>query len=646
MKSSGSASSSSAFHAGIYASNTSSGTSLSIDAVNASGGNNGIFASNNGSGSLSLKSTGIVTGTNASGVYAYGGVATAELTIDVEEVSGGVYGIETVHNGSGKLSIVNSGTVTGATTGIDAYNLGSGALSVTSNDTVTGISYNGIYANNSGTDLSIETARVNGGNYGIQAANTGTGVLSVKSSGSITGTGGSGIFANGGGASAGVIIDVGDVSGVGNGIYASHSGSGALSLKSTGTVTGTANGIDAVAGNGLDITVNNVSGGTNGIQASNSGMAATSIVVNGTVTGLSDYGIRTLNTADTNITLNSGAAVGGGSGLAIYNDGGDSITTVLSGASLAGSVSLNDGSDDLTFAGGDFSGVTLLDGGDDADVADGFVDTLSFVGSSGNIAASALVNWENIVIGTGVTVGLTDSSLTTALLSISNGGVLSVGSGLSLTGGLSNAGTINAQDGVADDAITVSGNYLGGGALAIDVDFATDSSDTLTIAGNVTGGTTQVNINEVTSGTATGNDIVVIDVTGTTSTTDFALSSGAITSGAYDYDLGLTGNQWVLVGSINSTGDVYKAFSGSLLSFSKPSSLRSRVAQRQWASNETSNQQGAWLRVHGDFTTSESATTSSDTNAYSLQLGYDISSNMGGAKWQLGLWFDWALRRC
>jgi len=102
--------------------------------------------------------------------------------------------------------------------------------------------------------------------------------------------------------------------------------------------------------------------------------------------------------------LEAGAIVGGASGMAIQNNYGDSVTTVETGAAVLGNISLGGGSDNLTFAGGDFSGVTLFDGGNG-------LDALSFIGSSGGVAGATIVNLETVLIGAGSTISFTDNTL-------------------------------------------------------------------------------------------------------------------------------------------------------------------------------------------------------------------------------------------
>ena len=112
-----------------------------------------------------------------------------------------------------------------------------------------------------------------------------------------------------------------------------------------------------------------------------------------------------------------------------------------------------------------------------------------------------------------------------------------------------NTGILSTRNSIAGDSFTVNGNYSGSGQLQLDVDFATDTADTLTINGNVTSGTTTIAVTDVSSSTASSNDILVVDVTGTTASSDFSLAHPVIVvDGAYGYryDLSLIGQTWYL----------------------------------------------------------------------------------------------------
>ena len=297
---------------GIYASN--SGTELTIEAADVSGSYRGIDARNLGSGALSITATGAVTvntpGVNTTGIYAYNGINGTDLTIHAAAVSGGADGISAANFGSGALSITTTGLVTGSGTapnngGIVAYNFiygtnlniaaanvsggsygifgqnfGSGALSITATGTVTGAgtatSNAGIYAYNTGTDLTIHAAGVSGGYDGIRAFNNGSGALSITTTGLVTGSGAAtyngGILAFNNTSSTDLTIDAADVTGGADGISAANFGSGALSITTTGSVTGTGTatsnaGIVAYncSATNLTIAAADVSGGDNGI---------------------------------------------------------------------------------------------------------------------------------------------------------------------------------------------------------------------------------------------------------------------------------------------------------------------------------------------------------------------------------------------
>jgi autotransporter family porin len=169
---------------GINATNNSPGTDLTVTATDVSASQDGIDATNNGTGALSVTSTGSVTATNL-GIRAinFG----TDLTIATASVSG--------------------------STGINGRNDGTGSLSVTASGTVTGTSFRGVVARNQGLglDLDINVVDVTGAADGIYANNLGRGALSVTSTGTVAGTSTYGIFARNSGTDLTISVD--DVSG-------------------------------------------------------------------------------------------------------------------------------------------------------------------------------------------------------------------------------------------------------------------------------------------------------------------------------------------------------------------------------------------------------------------------------------------------
>ncbi|CAN0592581.1 unnamed protein product, partial [Laminaria digitata] len=71
-------------------------------------------------------------------------------------------------------------------------------------------------------------------------------------------------------------------------------------------------------------------------------------------------------------------------------------TTTLTDTSFTGEYRGGVGSDTLTIAGASSFTGTILDGGDDASTADGFVDVLTLDGVTQTVNSGTIVNWETI----------------------------------------------------------------------------------------------------------------------------------------------------------------------------------------------------------------------------------------------------------
>jgi len=710
---------------GIEAYNSGAGTSITINAQGAvQGGDIGIRAFNDGTGAV-LITTRAVTGNTGDGIFAQNNnAASTSLTINAQgTVLGGDDGIYVRNYGTGavtlttqavtgtadeginvgndgtSLTIDAQGAVQGGIIGIFADNDGTGFLSITT-QAVTGNTENGIEAENSaaGTSITINAqGAVQGGEDGIRVRNEGTGAVSITTQ-AVIGDTDDGIDArNLNPASTSITINAqGAVQGADIGIRARNYGTGAVSIT-TQAVTGSANdGIYALNYNAAStsLTINAqgaVQGDRSGIYAVNNGTGVLSITANAAITGgtsIGSYGIRTETGAGgiTAITLNAGAAVSSTIGRGIFNDAGNSTTIVNSGASIAGTISLGDGSDNLNFSGGDFSGVTLFDGGDDSGTADGFIDTLTFAGSSGAVNSALFANWENVVIGAGSTISFANNLLTVPMTTVTNGGVLDAGNAFTLNGNfltsnggifdatgngagvfaingnVANNGVFTMQDGAANDTITVTGNYSGTGELWVDVDFATDMSDVLAVGGNVTGGTTIVSVNDVSSGLASSNDVLVVDVTGTSAAGGFVLGNPII--GAFIYDLGQTGASWFLQqAGFNPATPTYEVYPQVLSSLNQLSSLRQRTSSRStsgdngmqmaqgyqsfagYGSNtgDYSSQRSVfWGRLDGVRSSNRSSVSTTnnsfDTSSWMVQAGIDGQlSQTADSRWIFGL---------
>ena len=462
---------------------TNNGTELKVSA-NIVSGETGIDAKNYGAGKATITTTGLVQGTSGNGIYALhsGADPLTDLTISATSVEGDSYGIHAV--AGGRNVKITADTATGANgEGIRVEHTGTGTSKITATGLVQGAGGNGIQFNTSGTDATISVSDVAGGGYGILGIHNGTGKQTITATGTVEGTNGNGILAfnsggtdlkisattvtggggiitsnNGSGQTTITATDVHGTEGFGYGIDASNGanttnltisaasvesvkagidasnfGSGKTTITVSGPVTGTnLHGIRFnTGGTTATISVSDVTGGGNGIVGTHNGSGKLSVTASGAVAGGSGYGLSTSTNAGglTEITLNAGASASSTSGKAIFNDAGDSTTTVHAGASVSGEIRLGDGSDDLIFDGGDFSAVSIFDGGDDTGTADGFIDTLTFQNVTGAVSGSTVINWEEIFIGTLSTISFTDNALTAGKLNLAESGQLTMDTG-------------------------------------------------------------------------------------------------------------------------------------------------------------------------------------------------------------------------
>ena len=254
-------------NAGIYARND--GTDLEIvTADSVTGYEYGITAVNNGTGALSITTSGAVEGKSFIGIGAFNWENGTSLTIEASDsVTGNVYGIRALNEGIGALSITTSGavtsgeeapayagilavnygtsltieasdSVTGNVYGIRALNEGTGALSITTSGAVEGQTLGGITALNSenGTSLTIEASdSVTSSANGITAVNNGTGALSIATSDTVTGQYGMGIYLKNLGTDINLTIN--HVTATNGAVSINHQGTGVVNSVNTGTLS-------------------------------------------------------------------------------------------------------------------------------------------------------------------------------------------------------------------------------------------------------------------------------------------------------------------------------------------------------------------------------------------------------------------------
>ena len=586
---SGSGSSGSGIHA------TSSGA-LTITAATVSGGQHGIYAKNSGAGALSINATGPVSGSSGAGIYATSnGAGGVNVTASGAVAGTGGYGIFVTSSG-GDVSVDAKGTVTSTVDdkkGISATNNGTGNLTITADGSVSASGI-GIEATSKGTaTITAKSAVTSTDSDGISvingSASDATLTVSAGGSGAITG-GMAGIRASASG-SGDVTLDVGrNVTGSGGGpklgaISASASGGGEITIRSTATLTGKKHGIYAEmsGGSDLDIELSSgasvvagiesgaaITGGEHGIMAKSEDRSASEIDIdiqsgasvratkagvrvehNGTGTatisadgsvaggmdGITSSGsgnvtitvsgmvkggtatqhaaIRIAGGGMTSVTIMSGAVVGvEGSAAAIYGTGnGSSYVAVKPGATLEGKIDLGDGNNTLVLNRGEFAEVK---GGD------GTNDELRFESGESSVK-KALEGWERIKV-------LNDATAKIA------GGVKDTVTNMEIAGTLDLSGDASENDSSTGfNQINVSGNFIGGGTIVIDANFAAGTAgmaDSLTISGNVEG-RTRIDVNKI--GGDDNKKIEVVSVPAGMSKDAFRVESS-------NYDLEFTDN--------------------------------------------------------------------------------------------------------
>ena len=535
-----------------------SGESATLTANKVTGSGQGILVSHESSGEFKLYTMSAVLGKGGDGIK----VTSAK---------------------SGNVSVFASGTVTSQSGhGIDIDSTTSAAKTITVNASklVTGFGADkhGIYILNEksvGASIVVSAEAVTGSASGIWVQSDVSGNFDVYASGTVLGKGGDAIHVYGRSLSDIDVTTTGVVtSQSGHGIWTSRISKGSISIRSSDAVTGTGSGKHGISVNNAEtsdenpitIIANAVTGDSTGIYVKDAGDSTVSVTTDGIVTGKGGFGIWVTSRnseisistsgavvasetssgvgifADTgsDVELDISGAVTGGSaasaiaidtvartgkvtasiqggnvtaagGVAIRNDVANSDFTIKTGTQIVGAVKMGGGIDIFSMSGGTLHSSTSLDGGAGRD-------ELRFVSGDHALTASNIVNWEKITVQSGAEVSFLGTQTLT-------------------TGELGLSGTLSLKDDASDDAVTVTGNVVGGGSVALDVNFVQGSTDTLSVSGNVTGITT-LNISPISQrGRSFTERINVVQVSGTSSSGAFALPGGTVNVNRYAYTL-------------------------------------------------------------------------------------------------------------
>lgn len=209
------------------------------------------------------------------------------------------------------------------------------------------------------------------------------------------------------------------------------------------------------------------------------------ITINNSETGLIDGRVFTASNND--ILTNAGQITG----VISMAEGDDTLN--IEAASQTSDADLGDGSD-IANINGNPTSLGLLDGGDDVDTADTWIDTLNLNGYSG-----ALIDYQNFedvnLVSSTVDFGDSYSSPESINFTVDADSTLTMAGGGSgdytINSNLENNGTFDFIDGSAGDHLTIAshdsadGNLTGNGSYQFDTDFYNKQSDSITVEGNV-----------------------------------------------------------------------------------------------------------------------------------------------------------------
>ena len=255
----------------------------------------------------------------------------------------------------------------------------------------------------------------------------------------------------------------------------------------------------------------------------------------------------------------------------------------------------------------------------------------------------------------------------TSNVTIAAGG--SLAGGVTVTGNVTNAGTIQPRLNGARSTLTVVGNYVGqGGVFASTLGGTTEAieADRLAIrgTGNTASGTTTITVSDPTGvlGQPTvGDGILLVDVSGGATSTTTSFNAPRIAAGAYEYTLVRGGEgsaqNWYLRADIDEPAPrmIVTPTVAQREEVALYPSLPSLARQYLWSINGTlddrrgapdaigqwQSQPIAWGRFIGQDTQSKPGNVNNGpglkTNEWALQLGADLwRSNGDWGQWRVG----------
>jgi len=478
---------------------------------------------NNSYGDVAVTNSNVISATSQSDHYAGGGVGNGVTAAN------GISVVSTLGNGVARTLNLGNITVTndlkGQITAVASSSYGNGDTAKASGiSTVVSVgSYgaslisagHGITINNAGTVSA--TALISNDATGLATASgisalngSAAGYASVTNTGAITATAATtgaatatGIFASGysvtAALNAGGVINATatGASGAATGLSLTQTGTTLLTTNNDGVLTATFNGAGQATGATInsagDVTFSN----TGDILASNA-TSAVGVAFN----------------SPTNVTLTNSGKITANSAAA------GSVAVLSTGASKT---AINNDSTGI------INGAIQTGAGDD---------NLSNAGTWNAVGASDFGAGDDTISNTG-TIHLSNTTISLgsdpAGNQFSNSGVITVLGSNTITmdtgtpvnpNPFTNTGTINFQNGKANNTLTIAGNFAGNGQLDMDVNGANNTGDQLKITGNVAAGSVStVNVNLLSDPTTASSVIPLVQVGGSAAAGAFVLGT-------------------------------------------------------------------------------------------------------------------------
>jgi outer membrane autotransporter protein len=467
-------------------------------------------------GDIAITNAGSISSSAKSDHYAGGGTANSTTTA----------------NGISVVDLVgNSHTRT--------YNLGDIAITNAAGGSIAAYSESSYAAGDTAVATGI-SARVAVGSYGTSLVSAGHGIA-IDNAGQISATA---VIANdptGLATATGISAFNGSTAG-----YANVTNSGNVFAKATTTGVATATGIAATGyavtaalgtGGYVGATATGTSGAATGLSASgNSVTASNAGAINATFNGAGGkaYGANLTSAGDLSFT-NSGQifATNVDDAVGVQLNSATSTTLVNSGlisavSSAGSSIAVRSGASSDTIQNtGVINGALVTGDGNDTltnsvgGVWNALGTSTDFGTGDDTITNAGTINLHNSAITLGTDPAgnvFTNSGTVTSL------GNNTIDMGSANPNPFTNTGAVEMRNGIAGDALTLTGDWAGSGQLGLDVSGLHGTSDKLHIVGNVAGGSvTAVNLNLLDLPTTATSSVPVVDVTGDSTAGSFVL---------------------------------------------------------------------------------------------------------------------------